>query len=115
MLIYMIGFIAFFAFSQGTVIWVFISEIFPNTVRAKGQALGKFYSLDNGCYNFMAFPNISRKQFKRRRYSIRYFRCYNGYSVYGSITSFFLKLKVNRLKKYRKIYPGLNNYNSQYN
>jgi sugar porter (SP) family MFS transporter len=42
MLIYMIGFIAFFAFSQGTVIWVFISEIFPNTVRAKGQALGSF-------------------------------------------------------------------------
>jgi sugar porter (SP) family MFS transporter len=42
MLIYMIGFIAFFALSQGTVIWVFISEIFPNTVRAKGQALGSF-------------------------------------------------------------------------
>ena len=42
MLIYLIGFIAFFAFSQGTVIWVFISEIFPNTVRAKGQALGSF-------------------------------------------------------------------------
>ncbi|WP_207218264.1 sugar porter family MFS transporter [Hymenobacter persicinus] len=33
-------YIAFFAFSQGAVIWVFISEIFPNTVRAKGQALG---------------------------------------------------------------------------
>ena len=34
------GYIAFFAFSQGAVIWVFISEIFPNAVRAKGQALG---------------------------------------------------------------------------
>jgi sugar porter (SP) family MFS transporter len=33
-------YIAFFAFSQGAVIWVFISEIFPNSVRAKGQALG---------------------------------------------------------------------------
>ncbi|HMR18897.1 MAG TPA: sugar porter family MFS transporter [Sphingobacterium sp.] len=33
-------FIAFFAFSQGAVIWVFISEIFPNEVRAKGQTLG---------------------------------------------------------------------------
>ncbi|WP_255456763.1 MFS transporter [Pedobacter sp. HDW13] len=33
-------FIAFFAFSQGAVIWVFISEIFPNQVRAKGQTLG---------------------------------------------------------------------------
>lgn len=37
---YLVGFIAFFAFSQGSVIWVFISEIFPNSVRAKGQALG---------------------------------------------------------------------------
>jgi SP family xylose:H+ symportor-like MFS transporter len=33
-------YIAFFAFSQGAVIWVFISEIFPNAVRASGQALG---------------------------------------------------------------------------
>lgn len=33
-------YIGFFAFSQGAVIWVFISEIFPNSVRAKGQALG---------------------------------------------------------------------------
>ncbi len=41
-LIGLIGFIAFFALSQGTVIWVFISEIFPNRVRAKGQALGSF-------------------------------------------------------------------------
>ncbi|MBA3937561.1 MAG: sugar porter family MFS transporter [Planctomycetes bacterium] len=38
----LIGFIFFFSFSQGAVIWVFISEIFPNTVRAKGQALGSF-------------------------------------------------------------------------
>lgn len=36
------GYIAFFAISQGAVIWVFISEIFPNSVRASGQALGSF-------------------------------------------------------------------------
>ena len=41
-LFYLIGFIAFFAFSQGAVIWVFISEIFPNAVRSKGGALGSF-------------------------------------------------------------------------
>lgn len=41
-LIYLIGFIAFFAFSQGAVIWVFISEIFPNSVRSQGGALGSF-------------------------------------------------------------------------
>jgi sugar porter (SP) family MFS transporter len=36
----LIGFIAFFAFSQGAVIWVYISEVFPTAVRAKGQSLG---------------------------------------------------------------------------
>jgi len=35
-------FIAFFAFSQGSVIWVYLSEVFPNLVRAKGQSLGSF-------------------------------------------------------------------------
>ncbi len=35
-------YIAFFALSQGAVIWVFISEIFPNQVRASGQSLGSF-------------------------------------------------------------------------
>lgn len=35
-------FIAAHAFGQGAVIWVFISEIFPNRVRARGQALGSF-------------------------------------------------------------------------
>jgi sugar porter (SP) family MFS transporter len=35
-------FILFFSFSQGAVIWVYISEVFPNKVRSKGQALGSF-------------------------------------------------------------------------
>lgn len=38
----LVGYFAFFAFSQGSVIWVFISEIFPNRVRSRGQALGSF-------------------------------------------------------------------------
>jgi sugar porter (SP) family MFS transporter len=39
---YLVAFIAFFAFSQGAVIWVFMSEIFPNKVREQGQTLGSF-------------------------------------------------------------------------
>ncbi|HET7100570.1 MAG TPA: sugar porter family MFS transporter [Terriglobia bacterium] len=38
----LMGFIAFFGFSQGAVIWVYLSEVFPNRVRAKGQSLGSF-------------------------------------------------------------------------
>jgi sugar porter (SP) family MFS transporter len=41
-LVSLIVFIAAHGFGQGAVIWVFISEIFPNKVRARGQALGSF-------------------------------------------------------------------------
>jgi sugar porter (SP) family MFS transporter len=36
----LVAYIAFFALSQGSVIWVYISEVFPNRVRSKGQSLG---------------------------------------------------------------------------
>lgn len=36
----LMGFIAFFAISQGAVIWVYLSEVFPTNVRSKGQSLG---------------------------------------------------------------------------
>lgn len=36
----LVGYIACHAFGQGAVIWVYISEVFPNAVRAKGQTLG---------------------------------------------------------------------------
>jgi sugar porter (SP) family MFS transporter len=38
--LYIFSFIAAHAIGQGSVIWVFISEIFPNTVRASGMAWG---------------------------------------------------------------------------
>lgn len=36
----LIVYIAFFAVSQGTVIWVYIGEVFPTRVRSKGQGIG---------------------------------------------------------------------------
>jgi sugar porter (SP) family MFS transporter len=57
-LIYLIGFIAFFAFSQGAVIWVFISEIFPNAVRSQGGALGSFTHWIMAAIISWTFPSI---------------------------------------------------------
>ncbi len=55
----LIGYIAFFAFSQGAVIWVYLSEVFPNTVRAKGQSLGSFsHWLMNGIIS-LTFPLLA--------------------------------------------------------
>jgi SP family arabinose:H+ symporter-like MFS transporter len=36
----LITYIAFFSVSQGAVIWVYIGEVFPTSVRSKGQGLG---------------------------------------------------------------------------
>jgi hypothetical protein len=40
LLVMLVGYIAFFAPSQGAVIWVYLSEIFPTRVRARGMAIG---------------------------------------------------------------------------
>jgi hypothetical protein len=74
----LIGYIAFFAFSQGAVIWVYISEVFPTRVRAKGQSLGSFshwfmnalisgifplMAVSSGAYPFVFFSLMMAVQF----------------------------------------------------
>lgn len=54
-------FIAAHAFGQGAVIWVFISEIFPNRVRARGQALGSFTHWIMAAAISWTFPMIAEK------------------------------------------------------
>ena len=36
----LVTYIAFFSISQGAVIWVYIGEVFPTSVRSKGQGVG---------------------------------------------------------------------------
>ncbi|MBS1916024.1 MAG: sugar porter family MFS transporter [Bacteroidetes bacterium] len=57
---YLIGFIAFFAFSQGAVVWVFISEIFPNSVRSQGGSLGSFTHWIMAAIISWIFPAIAK-------------------------------------------------------
>jgi sugar porter (SP) family MFS transporter len=57
----LIGYIAFFAFSQGAVIWVYLGEVFPNRVRAHGQSLGSFsHWFMNGAIS-LVFPVMAAK------------------------------------------------------
>ena len=58
-MVYLVGFIAFFAFSQGAVIWVFMAEIFPNRVREQGQTLGSFTHWIMAVVISWAFPIIA--------------------------------------------------------
>ncbi len=59
--IYLSCFIAFFSFSQGAVIWVFIAEIFPTQVRAKGQTLGSFTHWFMAAVITFIFPYFTEK------------------------------------------------------
>jgi MFS transporter, SP family, arabinose:H+ symporter len=61
-LIYFVtGYTASFAVSSGSVIWVYMSEIFPTRVRAKGQALGSTVLwIMNGLIS-LAFPSLAAK------------------------------------------------------
>lgn len=56
---FLFAYIASFGMSQGAVIWVFISEIFPNRVRAAGQALGSFTHWILAALVSFSFPYIS--------------------------------------------------------
>lgn len=62
LLLYLIGFIVFFAFSQGAVIWVFISEIFPNSVRSQGGSLGSTTHWVMAAIITTIFPSILEGQ-----------------------------------------------------
>lgn len=58
LLISMLGFIAFFAASQGTVIWVILSEMFPTNIRARGSAIGSFSHWFFNALNSWVFPVV---------------------------------------------------------
>jgi SP family xylose:H+ symportor-like MFS transporter len=58
-LVSLMVFIASHAFGQGAVIWVFISEIFPNRVRARGQALGSLTHWSFNAAISWTFPMIA--------------------------------------------------------
>jgi sugar porter (SP) family MFS transporter len=72
-IIYLIGFIAFFAFSQGAVIWVFISEIFPNSVRSQGGSLGSFTHWIMAAIISWTFPMIVEGSEKGSFYSFVFY------------------------------------------
>jgi sugar porter (SP) family MFS transporter len=54
-----VGFNAFFAFSQGTVLWVYLSEIFPLPMRARGQSLGSTVHWISNAVITGSFPVIA--------------------------------------------------------
>ncbi len=70
---WLVGFIAFFAFSQGAVIWVFISEIFPNSVRSQGGSLGSFTHWIMAALISWTFPVIVEGSEKGGYYSFLFY------------------------------------------
>jgi sugar porter (SP) family MFS transporter len=59
LLIFLVGFIAFFAFSQGAVIWVLLAEMFPNNIRSRGTAIGSFSHWFFNAVTTLIFPILA--------------------------------------------------------
>jgi sugar porter (SP) family MFS transporter len=57
---FLIVYIAFFAISQGAVIWVYIGEVFPNRVRAKGQSVGSSSHWIMNAIIAYTFPQLAK-------------------------------------------------------
>ena len=55
----LIGFVAFFASSQGAVIWVLLSEMFPNNIRARGASIGSFSHWFFNAITVFLFPTVA--------------------------------------------------------
>ena len=58
---FLITYIAFFAMSQGAVIWVYIGEVFPTAVRSKGQGIGSASHWFMNAAIAMAFPVVAKQ------------------------------------------------------
>lgn len=57
----LVMFIIFFAISQGSVIWVYIAEVFPSRVRSKGQSVGSSSHWIMNAVIAGVFPYIAAK------------------------------------------------------
>jgi SP family arabinose:H+ symporter-like MFS transporter len=60
LLVFLVAYIAFFAISQGAVIWVYIGEVFPNRVRAKGQSVGSSSHWIMNAIIAYTFPQLAK-------------------------------------------------------
>lgn len=69
----LIGYIMFFAFSTGAVIWVLISEVFPGNVRGQGQSLGSFTHWFFAALITFLFPPVVEKTSYGGAYAFTFF------------------------------------------
>jgi sugar porter (SP) family MFS transporter len=60
LLVFLVAYIACFAISQGAVIWVYISEVFPSRVRAKGQSVGSSSHWIMNAIIAYTFPQLAK-------------------------------------------------------
>ena len=57
----LVTYVAFFSMSQGAVIWVYISEVFPTSVRSKGQGIGSASHWIMNTIIAFAFPVLATR------------------------------------------------------
>jgi len=86
-LVFMIAFVACFAFSQGAVVWVLFAEMFPNNIRSRGVAIGSFSHWVFYALLLFFFPVI-QKSFANNR-GIGY--VFAVFAIFTFVSFFFFK------------------------
>jgi SP family arabinose:H+ symporter-like MFS transporter len=66
-LICILGYISFFSFSLGPVVWVLIGELFPNRIRSKGVAIATFFLWMANYLVTLTFPVLLNAFHDQRR------------------------------------------------
>ncbi len=57
----LMSYVALFAISHGAVVWVYISEVFPTRIRAKGQSLGSSSHWITNAVISLVFPVLAKR------------------------------------------------------
>lgn len=73
LLLMLVGYIIFFAFSTGAVIWVLIAEVFPTNVRGKGLSIGSFTHWFFAALITFLFPGIAESSDEGCGYAFLFF------------------------------------------
>lgn len=89
-LISILFYVAFFASTVGPVVWVYISEIFPNQSRAMGMAIVTFFLWTSNYLNIQLYPVLED--------AIGIHNCFWGYAVINLGYMLFVLTRVNETK-----------------
>ncbi len=107
-LVFMLGYVACFAVSWGPVVWVLLSEIFPNRIRGKAMAVAVAAQWISNYLISFTFPIMDKSTFLTHHFNHGF--SYWIYGVMGILAALFMwkfvpETKNKTLEEMEKLFP----------